>query len=425
MRIHHKAYRGCRIVPGKCVQRCPATVRNDDDAGSGVRDATRRSFLRQTGAALLGVTIAPPCALAVGPGPAEFRLWATSDSHVGTDLKKGRESLADAIRQSEQDSKDGGPGFDWDIAIHAGDFSGNQGSPQDDEGREVIRQFAALRKHRREQFYCVAGNHDATLPNEKRQWWFRKWVDPAGENTTNSGVDPRRRPYPIEGTWERYSFRVGNLLFLMMSDRNDTGPPVGRGQRGGYPAGAVTSETFEWWRSLVQKNRDRIIISVHHHMLRETTIASGPWEGFTKDKHGKWSVRYHGHYPDGGPKGASYLYFLDDKPDAHVFEQYLAAHPGAIDLWLGGHTHAKPDDRVSRRSHVERKWNVHFVNIAALTRFHGAKHSMPMSRLLTFTEGSRRVRIQCYLHTSEYAPQGWYDKAECTVELGKPFRLRA
>ncbi len=29
-------------------------------------------------------------------------------------------------------------------------------------------------------------------------------------------------PTPIEGTWERYSFKVGNLNFLMMSDRNDS-----------------------------------------------------------------------------------------------------------------------------------------------------------------------------------------------------------
>ena len=35
-----------------------------------------------------------------------------------------------------------------------------------------------------------------------------------------------------------------------------------------------------------------------------------------------------------------------------------------------------------------------------------------MSRLFTFTEGSDQVRVQCYLHTSQYRPQGWYEKAE-------------
>jgi hypothetical protein len=45
-----------------------------------------------------------------------------------------------------------------------------------------------------------------------------------------------------------------------------------------------------------------------------------------------------------------------------------------------------------------------------------------MSRLLTFTEGSDEVQVQCYLHTSTYAPQGWYAPAERTIHLGKPFK---
>ena len=140
----------------------------------------------------------------------------------------------------------------------------------------MVRQFGALRYHRREQIYGLAGNHDATFAHEETQWWFRKWIDPTGEHTAHSGVDPEKRPYAVEGTWERYAFRVGNLLFLMMSDRNDVGPPVGRGERGGYPAGAVTSETFAWWKAQVEANPDAIIVSAHHHMLKETTVASGP-----------------------------------------------------------------------------------------------------------------------------------------------------
>jgi hypothetical protein len=42
-----------------------------------------------------------------------------------------------------------------------------------------------------------------------------------GENSEFSGVDPDRRKYPVHGTWERYSFRVGNMLFSMMSDINE------------------------------------------------------------------------------------------------------------------------------------------------------------------------------------------------------------
>ena len=54
----------------------------------------------------------------------QFRLWAMCCSHVGTDLGFGRESLADAIRQSEQGGEEGGPPFDWDVAVVLGDHSG-------------------------------------------------------------------------------------------------------------------------------------------------------------------------------------------------------------------------------------------------------------------------------------------------------------
>ncbi|MEO2009215.1 MAG: metallophosphoesterase [Pirellulaceae bacterium] len=389
---------------------------------------SRREFARRSGQAFavgtLGGAVAFPAVAAGAKTARVFRLWAISDAHVGTDLRHHkRESLADAIRQSERGGDDGGPAFDWDVAVHLGDSSGNQGSPKDDEGQEIVRQFGAARKHVREQFYNLAGNHDATFVDERTQWWFRKWLDPTGENTVSSGVDPMNRPYPVVGTWERYTFRAGNLLFAMMSDRNDIGPPVGRGDRGGFPAGAVTSATFAWWKDLVEKNPDSIIISCHHHMLKQTTVASGEWEGFTKTSDGKWKSDYHGYFPEGGPRGASYLYWLEDKPDAQAFESYLSDNRGAIDLWLGGHTHTGPDDQKGGRSHIERKWDVNFVNVSALTRCHGHRHSTPMSRLFTFTEGSEKVRVQCYLHTSQYKPQGWYNKVERTIEMGKPFRF--
>ncbi len=388
---------------------------------------TRRDFITVAASSATAAAFNPARVLAADAGLQSnkvFRLWAIGDAHVGTDLKRKRESLAEAIRQSEQGGKDGGPPFDWDIALNVGDFSGSQTPPEDDEGREVVRQYSVATKHRREDFYDLAGNHDASGPDEATQWWFRKWIDPTGEHKEFSGVNPQRRRHAITGTWERYSFRVGNLLFLVMSDRNDGGPPVGRGKKGGYPAGAVTGETFAWWKQHVEENRNAIIVSAHHHMLRETTVGSGDWEGVIQNPDGTFTARYHGHQPDGGsPEGASYLYYVDGKPKAMAFEKYLEAHPGAIDLWIGGHTHTQPDDNFNGRTHLERKWGATFLNCCALTRFHVAERSRPMSRLLTFEEGSRRVRVQCYLHTSQHAPQGWYAKAERVIELGKPFRL--
>jgi hypothetical protein len=44
-----------------------------------------------------------------------------------------------------------------------------------------------------------------------------------------------------------------------------------------------------------------------------------------------------------------------------------------------------------------------------------------MSRLLTFMHGNREARIQCYLHTTDYAAQGWYTPAEREVRLRHQF----
>jgi len=297
--------------------------------------------------------------------------------------------------------------------LDVGDLSGSLTPPADDEGEEVVSQYAVSTAHKREDFYNLVGNHDASGADEPCQWWFRKWIDPTGENSEHSGVHADRRPYPVEGTWERYSFQVGNILFLIMGDRNDGGPPIGRGERGGYPAGAVAWKTFEWWRQKVEANRDKAIVSAHHHMLRDTTVASGRWEGVEGD--------YHGRFEDGAPEGASYLYWVGERPDAGVFESYLADNPGAIDIWIGGHTHANPDDTTGGRSHIERKWGTTFINVAALTKYHVKRHTVPMSRLLTFEQDSHDVSVACYLHTDDFAPEGWYEPAARTIPIRVAF----
>ncbi|MCC7483641.1 MAG: metallophosphoesterase [Burkholderiales bacterium] len=341
-----------------------------------------------------------------------FRVWAGACSHVHSDLKFGRRSLGEAFEQSESGGSEGGPAFDWDIMLHLGDISGTQTPPADEDGPPVLEQFRALRKHRREDVYCLLGNHDASGPGEETQWWFRKWIDPTGENTAVSGVDPALRRFPVTGTWERYHFTAGNILFLMIGDRNDGGPPKGRGERGGYPAGAITRETWEWWREQVEANEERIVVTCMHHVLRDTTTASGRNEGVPGG--------YHKRFVD--EAGASYLYWVGDDTDTSIFHDYFDAHPSAIDLWLAGHTHTHPDDRYGGKELIARRWNITFANCAALTRHHGDKLLYPMSRLVTFTRGSNRARIQCYMHTSHYRPQGWYAAAEREVELRYPFR---
>jgi hypothetical protein len=315
--------------------------------------------------------------------------------------------------------------------IDAGDLSASQFPPTDQDGAIIVEQYSHLQKHQREQIYNVAGNHDASYFDEAPGGWFRKWVDPLGENTIHSGVDPGKRPYAVEGNWERYRFQAGNMLFLMLSDRNDMPSPVGRGDsrdrlRGGNPPGAVTRETFEWWAQQVLKNQDKIIITMTHHMLRGTTTGSGYGEG---------SPRYHGVSPQS--EGSSYLYYVIENAhperflfteDGQVFERFLQDFEnqhgyGAIDLWIGGHTHVKsPDDSWGGKSITETVWGVNFLQTGALTQYHGNRH--PMSRVIEFVAGSDRAVARVFLHEAGYKghPVGFFEPSKRALKLRHPFK---
>jgi hypothetical protein len=117
----------------------------------------------------------------------------------------------------------------------------------------------------------------------------------------------------------------------MMSDINEPSQTIGRGTLGGNPAGVVSGETFRWWKENVEKNTASIIISAHHYVLKNTTVASGEWEGMRRAANGAWQPWYHGYFPQGTPQGASFLYWVDSKPDSAAFENVLAASPG-VDL---------------------------------------------------------------------------------------------
>lgn len=347
-----------------------------------------------------------------------FKVWAAGCAHVSADMAKGRESLANAIRQAERD-------FDWDIGINVGDFSAAFGLPNDEEGQEIVRQFEALKDHRREDIYTICGNHDRNAPHEPEAVWFRKWIDPLGENTDVSGVNRQNYRYPLSGTFERYHFDVGNIRFLMMSDVNEASQEKGRGALGGNPGGVVTQDTFEWWIDQVETNhRDRIIVTVHHYLLRDTTVATGDWEGVKKDADGNWTTDYHGFYSEGTPHAASYLYWVGGKGGAGQFETWLAENPGKVDFWLGGHTHTNPDDRHGAKSHIEQAHGgTTFVNVSALTRWFVKDHAMPHSRLFTFNHGSPVATIDCYMHSDEYREQGFYSEKQRQVRLSKPFEI--
>ena len=204
-------------------------------------------------------------------------------------------------------------------------------------------------------FYGVIGNHDAGLRGAS---WFQKWVDPIGQNTAHSGVDNSLRPYPVTGTWEHYSFDVGNVRFLMLGDRNFGGPPFGK-----------------------QELADRVSADG----LDETQAFIGPRD--------------------------------------FGFKQYLEEHPGAIAMWLFGHTHRYmyPGKVFNGRADIEPKHGVIFANLLTVNLSHGGP-AVPASRLLQFFDGEATVRIKTYLHQDWLGKEGFDPAQEKTWQLDRRFQ---
>jgi hypothetical protein len=123
-----------------------------------------------------------------GTGLDLFRLWAAACSHIHTDLKQGRRSIAGPIAQSEFGGAEGGPSFDWDILLHLGDISGTEAPPTDADGPPVVEQLVSAKKHRIVQIYHLLGNHGSLLKQEPH----RKQV---GSNVRQRGrAHPASRP---------------------------------------------------------------------------------------------------------------------------------------------------------------------------------------------------------------------------------------
>ena len=89
------------------------------------------------------------------------------------------------------------------------------------------------------------------------------------------------------------------------------------------------------------------------------------------------------------------------------FENFLAASPGRVALWLGAHTHTVPDDRLGQANHTSNAAGYDLYQCRWPDQVQGAlENCVPRSWLLTFSERSYEVTAQCYL-TSDYASQSW------------------
>lgn len=271
----------------------------------------------------------------------ELSVWLWSCSHLRRDIDDlGIDNLELAFSQV-----DGVNGFDYDFSINHGDFDANQDFPSLDnpdsvaEGQQIPVSFG-FSTEIREKHYTIAGNHDG---GDGQMDWFLRYVDPLGDNTAFSGVDPSNMPYQQilmePGSWHSYYITTGKYMFIMLSDRNELPFPYGRGGSvisGGHPSGTLTRKTWEWVKDLILKNKNKNIFISTHQGVRNTVIATGDYEGFVGKFHGESGIA--------AGNGSIYSIYdedtgTDNGPDTEIL-QFFADNPNhTVVGWHNGHTH--------------------------------------------------------------------------------------
>jgi len=275
-------------------------------------------------------------------------------------MKHKRESLAEAIRNQKRAAAKAGR-LRLGHRPQRRHFSGNQGPPTDEEGRRCAAIRRALNVAAR---ISTTGRQSRRHgPGEPTQWWFRKWIDPTGENTQFSGVDSKRR-----------GIQSRNLGALLLPCREPACPGDERPQRRRAACGrdkraVIRQAPLRRNLRLVEAYGCREHRRYHHlrassHAARDD-CASGPWRDLSRSgRHlAKPLPRL---FPNGTER--RFVSLLGGwQADAQAFENYLA-RTGMRLIFGSRHTHTNPDDRKGGRSHIERMWDVNFINCCALSR---------------------------------------------------------
>lgn len=340
----------------------------------------------------------------------QLNVWVAGCPHIPTDTSVGRSSATTAISDIENKI------VRVDLGLILGDFSGSATATSlagyATQGEDCATQLSSGTKYlTRNKIYTIRGNHDAGAGNNN---WYDRYIDRNGVNTAYSGVTNSLRPYPlIDPHDDYYAIQTGNILWLMLDDINDCDGPCGRdgGGSGGYPSGTTSLEAYNWWVSMIEANPDKIIITCAHHLLKNTTIATGDSEGVDGSYHGS----------SGQPVGSGRLHniMIDEgeneyEEDQTRFMDYLTTNNSASALWLGAHTHYDVGETYNNRGWINTTNGCTFINVGGLTLHHEPKNSQ--SKILTFTEGSNVLKVTNVLHDTGFANTG-YNGSGTTVTL--------
>jgi len=251
----------------------------------------------------------------------------------------------------------------FDAVLSLGDLIGMAGSSNNGGNAsqyfDQYLNYFAQTGHNRSELYNLLGNHD---------WSGASFGGPhyhAWEKLDDINVS--NRPFSIldgvtnETNWN-YTFQIGNVLFIMLSDDNATADESGMRA---HSQGIISDAVFNWWENLVINNQDKIIITCSHQPLEGTNILS-----------------------DDTPRD----YIKDSSRFLDVMENYT------VDFWLNGHEHNDPWDVDSNGWSLVRKiGNTTFINVAAILK-RGNVGTSYSSRFFTFTNGSNILQMKVYDH---------------------------
>jgi len=266
-------------------------------------------------------------------GPVDGRarrlvMWMLSDIQPPTPAKRIQfeHAIDDVNTLAEQ----------VDFAVIAGDLL--QSRSQD----EAFAWFLTTRQRARVPvWYEIAGNHDVRTVERFRRYF--------------------RNP-------SYYAVEIGNLLLLLLSDERPSSETD------------ISDQPFNWWREMVERNQDRIIITVTHGQLE----GSGLLGSFIGSRIIVGSER---------------------------FEEVLRQRRVAI--WASGHTHL-PQGLPGTVSRRENLGGTLFVNVSSIDE---GFLMDSQSRFFYFENGSDKVVIRSRNHS-----KGRFDSdLDIKLALGKSF----
>lgn len=192
------------------------------------------------------------------------------------------------------------------------------------------------------EIYEIAGNHDARN--------IKEYLKATGK--------------PLH-----YSLRYGNLIIIMLSDEEDSS------------GSDIPDGVFLWWKSIIENNRDKIIITVTHSHVENT--------GFCYNYPAYRNLQGSGRFTD------------------------VLKHE-KVELWLFGHTHIPSCLGQSKRTLYSLNGTV-FMNVASIREDFFFSYSE--SRIIILKNGSDRMTVKIRDHRH----RKYRDLLEQTIELKTGF----